>query len=319
MDVSDDELVDVDTAPLPEQDWGAEEARASFDKMHMSQEMPISVSQEAPMPMRTSDLLSSDELRLSDQPSMTGLSGLEFSDPYTRPALMDVRLFDSNGNVANLAASGGVGMEISGSSGLVGVGSDVLPAVAATVFAVPAAPAPREAEDDDSLGTAPAHAPDEHYDAAATRTLVPKAGAGFMCEWADCALGFPTLADLGAHIKNEHILEQKRQNRKLKMTGSRCFWRGCERDKDKPFNSFYNLEMHIRFLHTGEKPFECDFPGCTLAFSQQSDLKAHKALHTGERKATSPRTPRAGRVGEKGKGPSSLRDNQTLRIENSDL
>ncbi len=82
-----------------------------------------------------------------------------------------------------------------------------------------------------------------------------------VCEWRCgerlCGLQFEELGQLGLHIREEHIKTQKKQNRVLKMTGSRCYWRGCERPLDKPFNSCYNLEVHVRFQHTHEKPFVC--------------------------------------------------------------
>lgn len=34
---------------------------------------------------------------------------------------------------------------------------------------------------------------------------------------------------------------------------------------------------------TGERPYQCDYPGCTRAFTQSGQLKTHQRLHTGER------------------------------------
>lgn len=34
---------------------------------------------------------------------------------------------------------------------------------------------------------------------------------------------------------------------------------------------------------TGERPYHCDYPGCTRAFTQSGQLKTHQRLHTGER------------------------------------
>lgn len=34
---------------------------------------------------------------------------------------------------------------------------------------------------------------------------------------------------------------------------------------------------------TGERPYACDYPGCTRAFTQSGQLKTHQRLHTGER------------------------------------
>ena len=33
--------------------------------------------------------------------------------------------------------------------------------------------------------------------------------------------------------------------------------------------------------HTGEKPFACDYPGCTKRYKMSSNLTPHKLTHTG--------------------------------------
>lgn len=35
-------------------------------------------------------------------------------------------------------------------------------------------------------------------------------------------------------------------------------------------------------VHTGEKPYPCDWSGCEWKFRQQHQLKAHMLTHTGE-------------------------------------
>ena len=36
-------------------------------------------------------------------------------------------------------------------------------------------------------------------------------------------------------------------------------------------------------IHTGEKPYKCDYPGCDKAFKCKHHLTDHRRVHTGEK------------------------------------
>lgn len=85
----------------------------------------------------------------------------------------------------------------------------------------------------------------------------------FLCEL--CNRRFVTLRQLHEHIKSRHA-----KIRPFKC--NYCAHTAVRKD---------SLEVHIRGCHLGQKPFKCDL--CEKAFSQSSDLRKHRVIHTRNR------------------------------------
>lgn len=82
----------------------------------------------------------------------------------------------------------------------------------------------------------------------------------FLCDM--CLRRFVTLRQLNDHIRSRHAFIRP-------FKCNYCAHTAVRKD---------SLEVHIRSCHLGEKPYKCDL--CEKAFSQSSDLRKHRVIHT---------------------------------------
>lgn len=87
----------------------------------------------------------------------------------------------------------------------------------------------------------------------------------FQCAFEDCEEKFVRRQACRTHYYN-HITKQSIP------TGFTCKY--CQ----KTFKIASALQRHER-VHSGDRPFKCDFKGCTKAFSQKELLKRHSSIH----------------------------------------
>mmetsp|Transcript_23249 Transcript_23249/g.26365 ORF Transcript_23249/g.26365 Transcript_23249/m.26365 type:complete len:262 (+) Transcript_23249:384-1169(+) len=83
----------------------------------------------------------------------------------------------------------------------------------------------------------------------------------FECPIPGCSATYTRMSTLRRHLASHNNVKRHK----------------CE-TCGKRFTLRQNLKDHIR-IHTGEKPFACDVPGCTKRYRQRGQLSIHKKTH----------------------------------------
>lgn len=106
------------------------------------------------------------------------------------------------------------------------------------------------------------------------------------CQWTvagyTCNNHYPSAEDLDKHVAADHA----GRNPSGHPSGDyHCHWAGC--GKTESFGNKPKLTRHLH-SHTGHKPHQCRFPGCSKGFVTKEQLKNHETTHTKTREHICP-------------------------------